>query len=110
MSSCRDQRALGGEALRAWRRENDVSARDLAAVLGMSVRAVHRWEDRTNPSPPWLKVALPEALRRIRHARQLREYRKRRKRREAYRERQAVQRAERARLRRGGGLKGAAWW
>ena len=110
MASLEVLQTVLGDQLVALRRENALTQRRLAELLGVSLRSVRRWERGERPVPHLVELALPEMQRRLSHARQLREYRKRRKRREAYRERQAVLRAERARLRRGGGSKGPAWW
>ena len=101
---------LTAAQLKEWRAEIGVSQAVAARALGVSRRTMAAWEGGERPVPRIAIKAVPEAARRIRRSRIEADSRARRKRREAYRERQAALRAERARLRRGGGSKGPAWW
>jgi len=76
----------------------------------VSARGWVAWELDERPMPRVAQVALPHAAKKLKHRREEAESAARRKRRRLYQERMDRQRAERARLRRGGGSKGEAWW
>ena len=44
--------------LKAWRRQHDCTQLELAALLGVDVGTVSRWERGTQGIPPYLDLAL----------------------------------------------------
>jgi len=46
------------EELRKWRRESGYAQGELAAILGIALNSVSRWERGTREIPPFLHLAL----------------------------------------------------